>query len=42
MYEWNDADLLSKIIWEFQRGNKKEALIYLERLYPELKGISND
>lgn len=34
-------DLLDDVIWQYQRGNKKEALFQLERIVPELKGISS-
>lgn len=31
---------LEYVFWEFNRGNKKEALYQLEIVFPELKGIS--
>lgn len=31
---------MEKAIWEYQRGNFQEMLIFLERTYPDLTGIS--
>ena len=32
---------LTDVVWHFRNGRKKDALIYLERIYPELRGLSD-
>lgn len=36
-----NADLTKDMIDWFRRGNAKEALISLERIYPDMRGISD-
>ena len=36
-----NADLAKDMIDWFHRGNAKEALIALERIYPDMRGISD-
>jgi hypothetical protein len=32
---------IEDVVWHFRNGRKKDALIVLERIYPELYGLSN-
>ena len=36
-----NADLTKDMIEWFRRGNAKEAMILLERIYPDMRGISD-
>ena len=36
-----NADLAKDMIEWFRRGNAKEAMILLERIYPDMRGISD-
>ena len=36
-----NADLTKDMVDWFRRGNAKEALIIFERIYPEMRGISD-
>jgi hypothetical protein len=31
---------IDDVVWHFRNGRKKDALIVLERIYPELHGLS--
>lgn len=39
-YEINNKHELDTVYWQYNRGCVEEALLQLERIFPELKGIS--
>lgn len=40
-YNVDEPEDITEAEWCWRRGQKKEALILLERKFPELRGISN-
>lgn len=40
-YKVDEPEDITEAEWCWRRGQKKEALIILERKFPELRGISN-